>query len=102
MIIVIIIIIIIIIVIIISVQVHHINEANQQIAQLLLLPYHAPNNYNPVTRGEQGFGSTGDQVVCFIQQILSDRPTCQAKIQAKTFSEILDSRAISIITSPQW
>lgn len=37
----------------------------QQIAELLLLPYHAPNNHNPVTRGEQGFGSTGDQVVCF-------------------------------------
>ena len=41
--------------------------------------------------------------MCFTQQILSDRPTCKAEIQAKMFSEILDSRAdISIITSPQW
>ena len=67
------------------------------------MPYHAPNNYNPVTRGEQGFGSTGDQVVCFTQQILSDRPTYKVKIQGKTFSGLLDTGAdFSIITSHQW
>ena len=70
---------------------------------LRLLPYHAPNNYNPVTRGKQGFGSTGDQVVCFTQQILSDRPTCKVKIQGKTFSDLLDTGAdFTIITSHQW
>ena len=72
-------------------------------AQLLLLPYHAPNNYNPITRGKQEFGSTYDQVVCFTQQILSDWPTCKVKIQGKTFSGFLNTRAdVSIITSRQW
>ena len=61
----------------------HVIPQDQQIVQLLLLPYHTPNNFNPVTRGEQGCGSTGDQVVCFTQQIFSDQPTCKAKIQAK-------------------
>ena len=46
-------------------------------AQLLLLPYCAPNNLNLVIRGEQGCGSTGDQVVCFTQQILLVQPTCK-------------------------
>ena len=70
---------------------------------LCLLPYHPPNNYNPVTRGKQGFGSTGDQVVCFTQQILSDQSTCKVKIQGKTFSGLLDTGAdFSIITSHQW
>ena len=81
----------------------HQDAPSLRVSRQDLLPYHIPNNSNPVTRGEQGFGSTGDQVVCFTQQILSDRPTCKAEIQAKMFSEILDSRAdISIITSPQW
>ena len=81
----------------------HVILQGQRTAQLLLLPYHAPNNYNPITRGKQGFGSTGDQVVCFTQQILSDRPTCKAKIQGKTFSSLLDTGAdFSIITSHQW
>ena len=80
----------------------HVIPQAQQIGQLLLLPYHATNHYSPVTRGEQGFGSTGDQLVCFTQQILSDWPTCKAKIQGKMFSELLDPGAdISIITSPQ-
>ena len=63
------------------------------------MPYHAPNNYNPVTRGEQGFG----KVVCFIQQILSDQPTCKVKIQRKNFSGLLDTGVdLSIISSCQW
>ena len=67
------------------------------------MPYHAPSNYNPVTRGEQGFGSTGDQVVCFTQQILLDWPTSKVKIQGKTFSGLLNTGAdVSIITSCQW
>ena len=59
----------------------HVIPQGQKIGQLLLLPYHTPNNFNPVTRGEQGCGSTGDQVACFNQQILSDRPTCQVKFE---------------------
>ena len=59
----------------------HVIPQGQQIVQLLLLPYHTPNNFNPVTRGEQGCGSTGDQVVCFNQQILSDQPTCKVKFE---------------------
>ena len=43
----------------------HVIPQGQQIVQLLLLPYHAPNNFNPVTRGEKGCGSTSDQAVCF-------------------------------------
>ena len=67
------------------------------------MPYHAPSNYNPVTRGEQGFGSTGDQVVCFTQQILLDWPTSKVKIQGKTFSGLLNTGAdVFIITSCQW
>ena len=64
----------------------HVIPQGQQIVQLLLLPYHAPNNFNPVTRGEKGCGSTSDQAVCFTQQILSDRPTCKVKIRGKSFS----------------
>ena len=52
----------------------HVIPQGQGIAHSLLLPCHAPNNSNPVTRGEQGLGITDDQVVCFTQQILSDGP----------------------------
>ena len=64
----------------------HVIPQGQQIVQLLLLPHHAPNNFNPVTRGEKGCGNTSDQVVCFTQQILSDWPTCKVKIRGKSFS----------------
>ena len=66
------------------------------------MPYHTPNNSNPVTRGEQGFGSTDDQVVCFNQQILSDQPTCKIKIQGKT-SVLLDTVTdVFIIAFHEW
>ena len=83
----------------------HVIPQGQRIAQLLLLPYHIPNNSNcyPVTRGEQGFRSTGDQGVSFTQQILSDWPTYKVKIQGKIFSGLLNTGAdVSIITSHQW
>lgn len=67
------------------------------------LPYHALNNYNPVTRGEQGFGSTGDQVVFYLTNILWIMPYTRLKSKQKHSLEIVDFRAdISIITSAQW
>lgn len=59
---------------------------NQQIAQIILLPYiQLPNPVLRQTRGDKGFGST--ELIAWTQEITKQRPLKTVKMEGKIFKD---------------
>lgn len=72
-----------------------------KIAQLLVLPsLHGQFPCKEMTRGDRGFGSTGQ--VAYVSLDLNQRPTLSIKVEGKTFEGILDTGADKSIISSSW